>query len=314
MKEHRNILRRKLSSDRGASLIFALVLFLVCTTIGVVVLVAGTSAAGRLSQLAEMDQRYYAVQSAAQLLREEIETSGVTIQRTLATLTVTTTEEAYRYQNEDGSDGYASRWTRCISAKNTESTINNEEDWKETCNVPDYLSSTKAGLDFLNQAAMLCIEGEKPDKTVPDYNAEAYKKSLWNKNEIVLSQDHELLESSLVLKDGGTQIGQAVTVTVSLDRYGMLKVELSCDEYSVVMTFDAQINPEVQDTVPLDLRTTSTKMEELAAAKTAGRFWECTYYNSTNDLEDYTPTKTDTVKWIFADMTIADKSVSGGGN
>ena len=79
--------RWKLRSARGASISYALLLFLVCSAVGAVVLVAATSAAGRLSGLAEADQRYYSVTSAAELLKEvfdgreetavRMETSGV---------------------------------------------------------------------------------------------------------------------------------------------------------------------------------------------------------------------------------------------
>lgn len=71
----------KLRSDRGASLSFALLLFLVCTVIGSVVLAAGTASAGRMSQLGESDQRYYSVASAAQLLAKELTDKEVRIIR-----------------------------------------------------------------------------------------------------------------------------------------------------------------------------------------------------------------------------------------
>ena len=61
-------LSQKLRSRRGASITFALLLFLVCAVVSSVVIVAATTASGRLSQLARMDQRYYAVNSAAELL------------------------------------------------------------------------------------------------------------------------------------------------------------------------------------------------------------------------------------------------------
>ena len=61
-------IKKKLSSQRGASLTFALLLFLVCSVVGSVVLTAGTAAAGRMSEISEMDQRYYSVNSAAKLL------------------------------------------------------------------------------------------------------------------------------------------------------------------------------------------------------------------------------------------------------
>lgn len=66
-------IKNKLNSQRGASLTFALLLFLVCAVVGSAVLVAGTAAAGRMSRIAEMDQRYYSVNSAARLLIELID-------------------------------------------------------------------------------------------------------------------------------------------------------------------------------------------------------------------------------------------------
>lgn len=75
-------IRNKLRSRRGASLTFALLLFLVCAVVGSVVLVAGTAASGRMSQIAEMDQRYYSVNSAARLLIDTIDGEEVTIVET----------------------------------------------------------------------------------------------------------------------------------------------------------------------------------------------------------------------------------------
>ena len=61
---------RKLQSENGASLSFALLLFLVCAVVGSVILTSGTVASGRLSRLREMDKRYYSVNSAAYLIRD----------------------------------------------------------------------------------------------------------------------------------------------------------------------------------------------------------------------------------------------------
>lgn len=73
------MIRKKIKSRRGASLTFALLLFLVCAVIGSVVLTAGTVAAGRMSQVAEMDQRYYSVNSAARTLIDLIDGKESTI-------------------------------------------------------------------------------------------------------------------------------------------------------------------------------------------------------------------------------------------
>ena len=66
-----NVLK-KLRSSKGASLTFALLAFLVCAVISAVLLASASAAAGRLSGLAEADQRYYAVTSAAQLFCDEL--------------------------------------------------------------------------------------------------------------------------------------------------------------------------------------------------------------------------------------------------
>ncbi len=69
----------KLRSDRGASITMALLFFIVCAVIGSVVLAAGSASAGRMSSMTATDQRYFSVSSAAQLIREQIEGSSVTV-------------------------------------------------------------------------------------------------------------------------------------------------------------------------------------------------------------------------------------------
>jgi len=73
-----NRIQCKLRSERGASITFALLIFLVCAMVSVAVVVAGTAAAGRMSQRAETDQRYYAVSSAAELLCHDFK--GMTVE------------------------------------------------------------------------------------------------------------------------------------------------------------------------------------------------------------------------------------------
>lgn len=87
-----NAIRNKLTSRAGASITFALLLFLVCAVVGSVVLAAGTAASGRFSDLHEMDARYYSVTSAAGLLRDTLNGKSVTVtQATETPLTIVTT-------------------------------------------------------------------------------------------------------------------------------------------------------------------------------------------------------------------------------
>ena len=72
-----NVLR----SQTGASISFALLLFLICTVVGALVVTAGTTSSGRLANLTKMDQRYFSVTSAANLLADELNNQSVTITR-----------------------------------------------------------------------------------------------------------------------------------------------------------------------------------------------------------------------------------------
>lgn len=75
----KNKILKKLRSQTGASITFALLLFLVCAVLCSVIIVAATASAGRMSGIAEADQRYYAVSSAAELLQALIDGKTVSI-------------------------------------------------------------------------------------------------------------------------------------------------------------------------------------------------------------------------------------------
>lgn len=74
-----NRISRKLRSETGASITYALLLFLVCAALSAVILVAATTASGRMSRIAETDQKYYAVTSAAELLRDMMDGQSVSM-------------------------------------------------------------------------------------------------------------------------------------------------------------------------------------------------------------------------------------------
>ena len=69
----------KLRSGRGASITFALLLFLVCAVLSTVIVTTASTAAGRMSNMAEADQRYYSVTSACELLKELIHGKTVSV-------------------------------------------------------------------------------------------------------------------------------------------------------------------------------------------------------------------------------------------
>lgn len=63
---------RKLESTRGASIIVALLVLLICMTAGAAALTAASANAGRYTHMARDQQRYLAVSSAAKLVRGEL--------------------------------------------------------------------------------------------------------------------------------------------------------------------------------------------------------------------------------------------------
>lgn len=68
---------RKLKDNSGASILLALLFFLLCALAGSVVLAAGSAAAGRMKDVNAKEQAYFSVTSAAELLKEEIEGKSI---------------------------------------------------------------------------------------------------------------------------------------------------------------------------------------------------------------------------------------------
>jgi hypothetical protein len=85
----------KIRSRKGASITFALLAFLVCAVVSSVLLAAASASTGRYSGLADMDQRYYAVTSAAQLFCDTLDGQSFTIEQTCTVNKKVTTSYIY---------------------------------------------------------------------------------------------------------------------------------------------------------------------------------------------------------------------------
>ena len=156
-----NVLR----SRTGASITFALLLFLACAVVGALVLTAGSAAAGRVSNLAQSDQRYYSVSSAADLLAQEL--SGKTVK--IVQEREVTTDVTTSYKVDLGSTG-------SVVTPVGESTTTREASYKTKVNdflITDYLSSydpnhdvegtalsAEAQASFLNARAAILLFGK----------------------------------------------------------------------------------------------------------------------------------------------------------
>lgn len=74
-----SLFKNKMRSESGATLMTALLFFIMCAVCGSVILAAASAAAGRMSRQQSSDQAYYTVTSAAKLLRDEIDGKTVTV-------------------------------------------------------------------------------------------------------------------------------------------------------------------------------------------------------------------------------------------
>ena len=131
---------RKFRSNEGATLAMALMLFLVCAVIGMIILTAGTIAAGRLADKAEMDQRYYLATSTADLIENKINTKeSVVIREKITTYNLDKTLKKVDYDliydgNGDGeSDEHTDFLSECASLL-LKTNEENEEMWSSEFN------------------------------------------------------------------------------------------------------------------------------------------------------------------------------------
>ena len=106
-------IRNKLRSQTGASISFALLLFLVCAVLCSVILTAVTAASGRMSSLAETDQRYYAVTSAAELLKDLFDEETVQIEK----ITTGKREETYKNGSVSSSTTYGNDYSLKLNSE-----------------------------------------------------------------------------------------------------------------------------------------------------------------------------------------------------
>ena len=99
-----NAVQRKLHDRSGATLTVALLFFIMCAAAGSVILAAATTSTGRLSELQASDQNYYAVVSAAKLIRDEIDGQTIGVKQTETKTTTVTTSTDNGGTPDDTSD------------------------------------------------------------------------------------------------------------------------------------------------------------------------------------------------------------------
>lgn len=210
---------RKLKSCRGATMLLALVFFLLCTVMASILLAASSANSGRLSRLAENDKRYYAVHSAAELLKDGIGNKPVTVKLTKKTVNTTVT-------------GYSVNAAGGTLIQSPE--ITRREYYGAMFYAPDYEESPALrGVSLLTDLALDLAAGE----------GAADAKRAWSYAGLSLPVTRELT----VEPDFGE--GLTVKVEAMLEKDGQLTLKLSnpaegADSYNLLLRFGAELQRE----------------------------------------------------------------------
>ncbi len=308
-----NKMKRKLRSQTGASLTFALLLFLVCAVVGSVVLVAGTAASGRLAGLADYEQRYYAVNSAAELLAEEI-TAG----KTTVTMTRTETETGIvRTTLADGSTPTETAGTKSTAFLPTGSPI--------SCNaIPksgSFHGSTKTILESLAKKLVIKNENdlEASWDSLPDsFEAIAYTISADEKPGITVNIRAQLA----INKDHDKKGNLTLTIENSTgnDKYRVIMdfktesviLDYTDDDNGKLCWVAKPTNPVPEDTItdtkPIEQETTVTVIDPETNEESTKIVTEVIGVEETITRK-ITQTKTRSVKWKLENTAVSDKEV-----
>ena len=278
---------QKLRSRTGASITYALLLFLVCAVIGAVVLTAGTAAAGRVSKMAEMDQRYYSVTSAAELLAQELAGQDKTITITRTRTIKEEVSTAYTVTIPDTDGGVATvtpgasvsvktaQYKTTITAGSTE-VFKSEPDWI-TYPTPDGYAGDALPIDksFLTQRAIELLFGsETKCNTDAAMNCSMSAAATTTTNFTLTVKDSAEEEIKELKVDG----------TCELKSDGSLVIILSNSEgdpYKLRLTFtpvikeNASTSSGSEPTTRVNTSTgyTETKTSKTVLVKTAEIYW-----------------------------------------
>lgn len=159
-------LKRKLNNQTGASITYALLIFLVCAVVGSSVLVAGTAASGRMSQMAEMDQRYYSVNSAARLLIDIMQRDKIVYEMPESDESDNDTDDEQNEGEEDGtSSTKADSCTFYVNGEKVTSTLSAPLALDIAMRVINMPSDSKSEAIPLSLSPGLTLEGSNLDIT-----------------------------------------------------------------------------------------------------------------------------------------------------
>ena len=227
-------IKKKLNSQRGASLTFALLLFLVCAVVGSVVLVAGTAASGRLSKTAEMDQRYYSVTSAADFLTQELSNKKITLVRTREVTESIITQYSVAIDEDTGET--------TTTEQSTSTSYSAPAYTTKIAEGESFTTETPGNLSFLTERAFKLLFGTTKCNTDAAWNCSYRNGNKENKKTM-----------SMILKKNNTELKDlAINGSYELKKDGTLILvvhdSIGDDHYSLRITMKPSYNEWVNQT------------------------------------------------------------------
>ena len=240
-------IKRKLRSRRGASLTFALLLFLVCAVLSSVIIVAASTAAGRMSNLADTDQRYYSVTSAAELMKDLMKEPVTIVQSETVTQNTIKTVQIIKVQADNPSG----------NPEDPPIEIENITESEMTQTLPkvtaDYLINKDRNSilesDDLNDNSKIRENGARTTGSVmldSIINDAAYRCSFDTDN-LLKQKDGDVDRANktriLMLSAGDSEKMLAVEIRETVDQNGAITLTIknvNGDPYTLELTFVAQ--------------------------------------------------------------------------
>lgn len=322
-------IRRKLRSRRGASITFALLIFLVCAVVGSVVIAAGTATSGRLAgsaesgkvgTMVEMEQRYHTVNSAAELLKKEL-TSGKTTAEIIKT-TETTTKTTSHYDVDANGNVFLS--------STDEPDVNSTVTYTPKSAVSFSADKLKTGLPDLTDAEQTILKRFARETLIGGWSESENEKN-WkepvcrpkeaaNDNKLPFTITVGDNEDLAVDAEAGFELfggGNSYTGNLTID----LKNHKGGQKYCVELQFSAtniswKSEETTVTTAPTVETTTAAKTITTTDPDTGEEKQETISYISQiveTTEETVTETKTPNITWKLVGMKVLEQKVENNG-
>lgn len=214
-----NAFKRKLSSKSGASIMIALLFFLICAIVGGIVLTSATSNAGRTANLREEQQSYLSVSSAAKLVEDElalllytsITVTDTTVYQDGTTPTLVETDNSYTISGGTLADTIGSMIDQIRTAGSPQAqtaifTINSDESsLKEvsatlTLNVDYSIKAEFALSDGSEQHTMVLVV----PATISYDPGTSSSTEIWGENDEFIGTKTSVTETTTIVWNSGT--------------------------------------------------------------------------------------------------------------